>query len=82
MQELNSTEKQEVKKEVNTQLHTHLSTIFIVVGIVSFSFGIVVNYLTIRIQMPELINPALNDCERSKVFNIYFFILIIMIVNK
>jgi hypothetical protein len=48
MQELNSTEKQEVKQEVNTQLHKHLSTIFILVGIVSFSFGIVVNYLTIR----------------------------------
>ena len=48
MQELNSTEKQEVKKEVNTQLHTHLSTIFVVVGIVSFTLGAIVNYYTIR----------------------------------
>ena len=48
MVELNSTEKQEVKQEVNTQLHKHLSTIFVVVGIVSFSFGIIVNYLTIK----------------------------------
>jgi len=48
MVELNSTEKQEVKKEVNSQLHKHLSLIFVGVGIVSFSFGIVVNYLTIR----------------------------------
>jgi hypothetical protein len=48
MVELNSTEKQEVKQEVNTQLHKHLSTIFVVVGIVSFSFGIMVNYLTIK----------------------------------
>lgn len=48
MQELDSTEKQEVKKEVNTQLHTHLSTIFVVVGIVSFTLGAIVNYYTIR----------------------------------
>jgi hypothetical protein len=48
MEELNSAEKQEVKREVNAQLHKHLSTIFVAVGIVSFSFGIVVNYLTIK----------------------------------
>jgi hypothetical protein len=48
MVELNSTEKEEVKKEVNTQLHKHLSTIFIVVGIVSFTLGAVVNYYTIK----------------------------------
>jgi hypothetical protein len=48
MQELNSTEKQEVKKEVNTQLHTHLSTIFVVVGIISFTLGAVVNFYTIK----------------------------------
>jgi hypothetical protein len=48
MVELNSTEKEEVKKEVNTQLHKHLSTIFIVVGIVSFTLGAIVNYYTIR----------------------------------
>jgi len=48
MQELNSTEKQEVKKEVNSQLHKHLSTIFIVVGIVSFTLGGIVNFITIK----------------------------------
>jgi len=48
MVELNSTEKEEVKKEVNTQLHKNLSTIFIVVGIVSFTLGAVVNYYTIK----------------------------------
>lgn len=48
MQELNSTEKLEVKKEVNTQLHKHLSTIFVVVGIISFTLGAIVNYYTIR----------------------------------
>jgi len=48
MQELNSTEKQEVKKEVNSQLHKHLSTIFVVVGIVSFTLGAIVNFYTIK----------------------------------
>jgi len=48
MGELNSTEKQEVKQEVNSQLHKHLSTIFVVVGIISFSLGAIVNYYTIR----------------------------------
>lgn len=48
MQELNSTEKSEVKKEVNTQLHKHLSTIFVVVGIISFTLGAIVNYYTIK----------------------------------
>ncbi len=38
----------EVKKEVNTQVHKHLSTIFVVVGIVSFTLGAIVNYYTIR----------------------------------
>jgi hypothetical protein len=38
----------EIKKEVNSAIHKHLSTIFVIVGIVSFSFGIVVNYLTIK----------------------------------
>jgi lysylphosphatidylglycerol synthetase-like protein (DUF2156 family) len=36
------------KKEVNSQVHKHLSTIFIVVGIVSFTLGAIVNYYTIR----------------------------------
>ena len=48
MEELNSTEKQEVKKEVNSQVHKHLSTIFVIVGIVSFSLGAIVNYYTIK----------------------------------
>jgi hypothetical protein len=38
----------EIKKEVNSAIHKHLSTVFVVVGIISFSFGIVVNYLTIK----------------------------------
>jgi hypothetical protein len=48
MQELNSTENQEVKQEVNTQVHKHLSTIFVVVGIVSFTLGAIVNFYTIK----------------------------------
>lgn len=39
---------EEVKKEVNTQVHKHLSTIFVVVGIISFTLGAIVNYYTIR----------------------------------
>jgi hypothetical protein len=38
----------EIKKEVNTQIHKHLSTIFIVVGIVSFTLGAIVNFYTIK----------------------------------
>ena len=48
MEELNSTEKQEVKQEVNSQVHKHLSTIFVIVGIVSFSLCAIVNYYTIK----------------------------------
>ncbi len=48
MEELNSTENQEVKQEVNTQVHKHLSTIFVIVGIVSFTLGAIVNYYTIK----------------------------------
>jgi hypothetical protein len=48
MEELNNAEKQEVKQEVNTQLHKHLSTIFVVVGIISFTLGAIVNYYTIK----------------------------------
>lgn len=48
MEEINSTEKQEVKQEVNSQVHKHLSTIFVIVGIVSFSLGAIVNYYTIK----------------------------------
>ena len=41
-------EEEEIKDEVNTQLHKHLSTIFVIVGIVSFSLGAIVNWYTIR----------------------------------
>lgn len=37
-----------IKEEVNTQLHKHLSTIFVVVGIISFSLGAIVNWYTIK----------------------------------
>jgi hypothetical protein len=37
-----------IKKNVNTQLHQHLSTIFVVVGIISFTLGAIVNYYTIK----------------------------------
>lgn len=48
MVELNKTEQSEVKQEVNTQIHKHLSTIFVVVGIFSFSLGAIVNWYTIQ----------------------------------
>jgi hypothetical protein len=48
MLENDSASSEEVKKEVNSQIHKHLSTIFIVVGIVSFTLGAIVNYYTIR----------------------------------
>jgi hypothetical protein len=37
-----------IKKDVNKQIHQHLSTIFVVVGIISFTLGAVVNYYTIK----------------------------------
>lgn len=48
MEKLNPQEQTQVKKEVNAQLHQHLSNIFVVVGIVSFTLGAIVNYYTIR----------------------------------
>ena len=52
MLEKNSTtdkvQEQEIKSEVNSQIHKHLSTIFVVVGIVSFTLGAIVNYYTIK----------------------------------
>jgi hypothetical protein len=39
---------EEIKKDVNTQIHKHLSTIFVVVGIVSFTLGAIVNWYTIQ----------------------------------
>jgi hypothetical protein len=40
--------KEVVKKDKNLNLHKHLSTIFVVVGIVSFTLGAIVNYYTIK----------------------------------
>jgi hypothetical protein len=37
-----------IKKDVNAQIHQHLSTIFVVVGIVSFTLGAIVNFYTIQ----------------------------------
>jgi hypothetical protein len=37
-----------IKKDVNKQIHQHLSTIFVVVGIVSFTLGAIVNWYTIQ----------------------------------
>ncbi len=48
MEEINNIDKQEVKQEVNSQVHKHLSTIFVIVGIVSFTLGAIVNYYTIK----------------------------------
>jgi hypothetical protein len=45
---MENTNNEEIKKEVNTQVHKQLSTIFVVVGIVSFTLGAIVNYYTIR----------------------------------
>jgi hypothetical protein len=39
---------EKIKKNVNTQIHQHLSTIFVVVGIVSFTLGAIVNWYTIQ----------------------------------
>ena len=43
-----SKDEQVIKKEVNSELHKHLSTIFVVVGIISFSLGAIVNWYTIK----------------------------------
>ena len=51
MEELNKTvqaDDAKVKEEVNTQIHKHLSTVFVVVGIISFTLGAVVNWYTIQ----------------------------------
>ena len=45
---LEESNNEEIKSEVNSQIHKHLSTIFIVVGIVSFTLGAIVNYYTIK----------------------------------
>ena len=40
--------EQENKDQKKNNVHQHLSTIFIVVGIVSFTLGAIVNYYTIK----------------------------------
>jgi hypothetical protein len=44
----NSEVDKKIEKDVNTQIHKHLSTIFVVVGIVSFTLGAIVNWYTIQ----------------------------------
>jgi hypothetical protein len=41
-------EQNENKQAKNSKIHTHLSTVFVVVGIVSFTLGAIVNYYTIK----------------------------------
>lgn len=48
MEGLNKTQQEEVSKDVNTQVHKHLSTVFVIVGIVSFTLGAIVNWYTIK----------------------------------
>lgn len=48
MEELSKTEQEAIKKDVNSQVHKHLSTVFVVVGIVSFTLGAIVNWYTIK----------------------------------
>ena len=48
MQEVNTAQQEEIKKDVNDQIHQHLSTIFVVVGIISFTLGAIVNIYTIQ----------------------------------
>ena len=37
-----------IKEKANEKMHKHLSTIFVVVGIVSFTLGAIVNWYTIQ----------------------------------
>jgi hypothetical protein len=39
---------EKIQKDVNKQIHQHLSTIFVIVGIVSFTLGAIVNWYTIQ----------------------------------
>ena len=36
------------KEETNTKTHQNLSTVFVIVGIVSFTLGAIVNWYTIK----------------------------------
>ena len=40
--------KESTEKQKNASVHKHLSTIFVMVGIVSFTLGAIVNYYTIK----------------------------------
>jgi hypothetical protein len=44
----NAESEEKIQKDVNKQIHQHLSTIFVVVGIVSFTLGAIVNWYTIQ----------------------------------
>lgn len=44
----NALSYEQKKKDANAKRHQHLSTIFVVVGIVSFTLGAIVNYYTIK----------------------------------
>lgn len=44
----NTTEQDAMKEKANAKMHKHLSTIFVIVGIVSFSLGAIVNWYTIQ----------------------------------
>lgn len=44
---INNTKSEATKEEANIKMHKHLSTIFVLVGIVSFTLGAIVNYYTI-----------------------------------
>jgi hypothetical protein len=44
----NSKMDEEIKKDVDAKIHKKLSTIFVVVGIISFTLGAIVNWYTIQ----------------------------------
>lgn len=45
---MNSLQSDDKKEEKNAKTHQHLSTIFVVVGIISFTLGAIVNWYTIK----------------------------------
>jgi len=44
----NAQSDEQKKQDANNKRHQHLSTIFVVVGIVSFTLGAIVNWYTIQ----------------------------------
>lgn len=48
MEQVSATEQTEIKQEVNSKVHKHLSTVFVIVGIFSFTLGAIVNWYTIQ----------------------------------